>query len=73
MIGLGAEFPHKTNTAVSVCKNSKFFYIRDQYSLDCMNIKNVERSYDLTFALPLKWQEMDEIKSDKLFCVARRK
>lgn len=71
MLGLGAEFPHESRIAVSVCKNAKFFYVRDQYSLDCMHIDHVERSYDLTFALPLRWTEKGEQNPDKVFFVWR--
>lgn len=71
MIGLGAEFKHKTDTANYLCKKSKFFYVRDQYSLDCMNINNHERSYDITFYHPLKKVELTDISLDKLFFVWR--
>lgn len=71
MLGLGAEFPHETRTAVSVCNNAKFFYVRDQYSLDCMHISQVDRSYDLTFSLPLQWTDREKLNTDKVFFVWR--
>jgi len=71
MLGLGAEFPHESRTAVSVCEKAKFFYVRDPYSLDCMHIDNVARSYDLTFSLPLSWTEKAESDRRKVFFVWR--
>lgn len=71
VIGLGAEFEHETKTAISVFQNAKFFYVRDQYSLDCMHLYNVERSYDLTFSLPLHWSENGETNPEKVFFVWR--
>ena len=71
MIGLGAEFEHETKTAISVFQKAKFFYVRDQYSLDCMHLYNVERSYDLTFSSPLHWSEKGEVNPKKVFFVWR--
>lgn len=71
MLGLGAEFPHENNVAVDVSKNAKFFLVRDQYSLDCMHLNNFERSYDLTFALPLKWTTESTVNKEKVFFVWR--
>lgn len=71
ILGLGAEFPHESRTAVSVCQNAKFFYVRDQYSLDCMHIDNVARSYDITFARPLRWVSNSEQNKKKVFFVWR--
>lgn len=71
MLGLGAEFPHVTQNAVDLYKNAKFYYVRDQYSLDCMHLSDIERSYDLTFAMPLKWSEKGETNPEKLFFVWR--
>ena len=71
MIGLGAEFPHEGLKAVELYNDSSFFYVRDQYSLDCMHLSNIERSYDITFAIPLKWTEPSEQNKDKLFMVWR--
>jgi polysaccharide pyruvyl transferase WcaK-like protein/ubiquinone/menaquinone biosynthesis C-methylase UbiE/glycosyltransferase involved in cell wall biosynthesis len=53
MLGLGAEFPHISKQAYELSRNAAFFYVRDQYSLDCMRINDIERSYDITFASPL--------------------
>lgn len=71
MLGLGAEFPHETKNAIRVYKNAKFYYVRDQHSLNCMYLSDIEKSYDLTFALPLKWSERSETNSRKLFFVWR--
>lgn len=71
ILGLGAEFPHKSQTATLIYKNSRFFYVRDQYSLNCMHLENTERSYDLTFALPLKWNQKEDINLEKAFLVWR--
>jgi len=71
MIGLGAEFKHKDSKAIEVKKQSKFFYVRDQYSLDCMNIQDIERSYDVTFYKPLEIVEAENLNLDKLCFVWR--
>lgn len=71
MLGLGAEFPHESHTAEEISKDAKFFFVRDQYSLDCMHVDDVERSYDLTFALPLKWTSWQEVNKKKVFYVWR--
>lgn len=71
ILGLGAEFRHESKKAISVCNNAKFFYVRDKYSLECMHIDGIERSYDLTFTLPLYWTKKMEVNSDKLFFVWR--
>jgi spore maturation protein CgeB len=71
MLGLGAEFPHPTDEAEKLSRNAEFFYVRDQYSLDCMRIKNIERSYDITFAAPLSFTEIDKLDMSRLFFVWR--
>lgn len=71
MLGLGAEFPHITDQAYKLSKNAKFFYVRDQYSLDCMKIEDIERSYDITFASPLDFTDNGSLNMDKLFLVWR--
>ena len=71
MIGLGAEFPHISQKAVSVKERARFFYVRDQYSLDCMNIKGIEQSYDITFAKPLDVVPVETVNFNKLFLVWR--
>lgn len=71
MLGLGAEFPHASSRAEELCSKSEFFFLRDQYSLDCMKIKNVERSYDVTFLRPLERKEIQSINLDKLLFVWR--
>lgn len=71
MLGLGAEFPHKTDNAYKLSRNAAFFYVRDQYSLDCMKISDIERSYDITFAEPLSFEENDNLNMNKLFFVWR--
>lgn len=71
MLGLGAEFPHTSSRAEELCNKSSFFFLRDQYSLDCMKIKNVERSYDVTFLRPLECKELQPPDLDKLLFVWR--
>lgn len=71
MLGLGAEFPHTSDQAKKLSRNAKFFYVRDQYSLDCMKIDDIERSYDLTFAAPLSFTDSTSLDMDQLFFVWR--
>ncbi|MGB8452826.1 MAG: glycosyltransferase [Anaerocolumna sp.] len=71
MLGLGAEFPHKTDQAYKLSRNAKFFYVRDQYSLDCMKINDIKRSYDLTFASPLSFLDSGSLNMSRLFFVWR--
>lgn len=70
-LGLGAEFPHTTDQAYKLSRNAKFFYVRDKYSLDCMKIDDIERSYDITFADPLEFIKQEDLNPDKLFFVWR--
>ena len=62
-------FPHISQKAVSVKERARFFYVRDQYSLDCMNIKGIEQSYDITFAKPLDVVPVETVNFNKLFHV----
>ena len=71
MLGLGAEFPHKSDQAYKLSRNAKFFCVRDQYSLDCMKIGDIERSYDITFASPLRFIDSGSLDMNKLFLVWR--
>lgn len=71
MLGLGAEFPHKSNISLELAGKAEFFLARDQYSLDCMHISNLERSYDITFASPLLWRNENEIDLSKLYFIWR--
>ncbi len=71
MLGLGAEFPHYTDQSYRLSRNAKFFYVRDQYSLDCMKIGDIERSYDITFASSLDFANSDSLNMSKLFFVWR--
>ncbi len=67
ILGMGAEFPHHSNKAVELAKAAKFFLARDQYSLDCMHL-DIPRSYDLTFANPLKRvDKLDDAKKQVFF------
>ena len=52
MIGLGAEFEHKTDVAQFLEKKSKFFFVRDQYSLDCMHLSNWNRGPKVELIIP---------------------
>lgn len=69
MLGIGAEFIHKSNVAKELYKKALFFYARDQYSLDCMKIEKNERSYDITFWKPLQWKY--EINDSTLYLIWR--
>ena len=71
MLGLGAEFLHESMEALKLYKKAKFFYVRDQHSLDCMHLDDVERSYDITFAMPLKWTDINGLNQGKVFFVWR--
>lgn len=71
ILGLGAEFPHVTTKAYELSRNSKFFYVRDNYSLNCMKINDIDRSYDITFASPLEFTKDKTLNIDKLFFVWR--
>ena len=71
MLGLGAEFPHISDRAKALCKQSEFFFLRDQYSLDCMKIENVERSYDVTFLSPLKQLTLERLDLNNLLFIWR--
>lgn len=67
IIGLGAEFSYPDNSAQSIARKAEFFFVRDRHSLDCMHIKNIEPSRDITFAFPLEWLSDEEINPEKLF------
>ena len=71
MLGLGAEFPHKTDKAYELSRNAEFFYIRDQHSLNCMKISDMERSYDITFASTLSFADSENLDMNRLFFVWR--
>lgn len=71
MLGLGAEFPHISNFAAEIAERAKFFLVRDQYSLDCMKIRNKEKSFDITFFSPLQWVKRENLKIRKVFFVWR--
>jgi polysaccharide pyruvyl transferase WcaK-like protein len=71
MLGLGAEFPHQTDEALKLSRNAAFFYVRDQYSLDCMKIDDIEPSYDITFASPLRYRDSDSLDMNRLLFIWR--
>lgn len=71
MIGLGAEFKHTSDIAKRLSEQAKFFYVRDQYSFECMKLQNLPRSYDITFARPLDWLEREQVKMNQVFFVWR--
>jgi hypothetical protein len=54
MLGLGAEFPHCDDEARHLQQKAAFFYVRDQYSVDCMRLPSDCLSGDLTFSSPLR-------------------
>ncbi len=71
VIGLGAEFEFPDKKANKLKDKAKFFYVRDQYSLSCMHINDVQPSVDITFSYPLKWMEQNELNTNNLFFVWR--
>ena len=71
MLGLGAEFPHKSNIASELAEKAEFFLVRDEYSLDCMHVSGIERSYDITFAYPLYRKEESKIDLSSLYFIWR--
>ena len=71
VIGLGAEFRHTSDIAKRLSEQAKFFYVRDQYSYDCMKLENLDRSYDITFARPLEWLEREQLQMNRVFFVWR--
>ena len=71
VFGLGAEFPHTTDIAGRLEEKAAFFFVRDQYSIDCMKLSQKARSYDCTFLRPLKWTSTEETDVNKVFFVWR--
>ena len=71
ILGLGAEFEHETRRAAELEEKADFFYVRDQYSLECMHLPDTSRSFDLTFLEPLPFAAEKEIDWKKLFFVWR--
>lgn len=71
MLGLGAEFPHRTDEAIKLGRRAAFFYVRDRYSLDCMKLGDMEQSYDITFASPLDFTDDGKLDMSKVFFVWR--
>ncbi len=71
MFGLGAEFPHKSCTALELKDKAVFFFLRDNYSLECMKIKDVDRSYDITFAYPMNRTNIDGMNNNKVCLIWR--
>ena len=68
-IGLGAEFKHKNEIALELSEKADFFFVRDEYSAKCMNLKNINRSYDITYFNPLP--ALKNIKMDKVLFIWR--
>lgn len=58
LIGLGAEFPHNSNSAKTLSEHAEFFFVRDSYSLRCMDLNDSFLSRDVTFLKPLKWLDV---------------
>lgn len=71
IMGMGAEFPHTSSLAKKLDEKAEFFYVRDQYSIDCMGLGEKNKSYDCTFIEPLKWNERQDMNESKLFFVWR--
>lgn len=53
IFGMGAEFEHSSGIAQELEKRAKFFYVRDDYSIDCMHLSRKCKSFDVTFLNPL--------------------
>ena len=71
MIGLGAEFPHSTGITKSLSEKATFFYVRDEYSIKCMNLSMDSRSYDITFSQPLDWVDLKEVSLSEVIFIWR--
>lgn len=71
IMGMGAEFPHESNLARRLEKKSRFFFVRDDYSIRCMKVSDATKSYDCTFIEPLMWNELEDMEPQKLFFVWR--
>ena len=71
ILGIGAEFKHKSFLAKNLEEKASFFYARDQYSIDCMHISNECKSYDVTFLNPLPYEEVENLDGGKVFFVWR--
>ncbi len=71
IIGMGAEFPHTSDLAKKLDDKAEFFFVRDDYSIECMGLGQKNKSFDATFIEPLEWCEKQELDSDKLFFVWR--
>lgn len=69
ILGMGAEFEHDTDTALKISKEADFFYVRDQYSVECMHLPKECKSYDITFLKPLPL--CDEVNLENLYLVWR--
>lgn len=54
-LGLGAEFPHNSDLARKMAEKAEFFFVRDEYSIECMGLKQEAKSFDSTFMKPLEW------------------
>ena len=65
MLGLGVEFQQTLNHAHRLAENAKFFFVRDQESIERMNLSRIDRSYDVTFSFPLRFVDENELDMDK--------
>lgn len=71
LLGIGAEFPHLSTRGRQLLAQAKFFFARDEYSLECMHLEDLSRSYDVTFTYPLRASCPNSIDCDKVFFVWR--
>lgn len=71
ILGMGAEFRHKSNRALFLKKKADFFFVRDEYSLKCMKLPQECKSYDVTFLYPLQYDQNYESANRKLLWVWR--
>ena len=71
IIGMGAEFPHTSDLAKKLDEKAEFFFVRDDYSIECMGLGQKNKSFDATFIEPLEWCEKQNMDAKKLFFVWR--
>lgn len=70
-LGLGAEFAHESNIAKVLQEKANFFFLRDDYSIECMHVSHQAKSYDCTFIKPLAWSDSNTVRTQKVFFVWR--
>ena len=69
VLGLGAEFKHKTTKACELSRTAEFFFVRDKYSVECMLLNPDSRSYDMTLFDPMP--ALKEFNRDNVLLIWR--